>query len=269
MNASETEEFLLQAKVFWKSIDTSPLAVKVWSRNLADIPLEQCERALDAYARGVHAGEDYPPKPADLLRLITRATLHLPNEDEAWRMVKAEISRVGFGHSLFHDGVSYEIRPCIPIPEVALAVDALGWRHIINTAGDSGQEGFTRDAFIKSYIRSCNKTRERMLLFGPDGIDDWRMEQARGVRTIVLGPPQTLYDLGAPEAYAALVDGSGPNAPQLRQTLAPELPAWSGNLASPEKQQMVVNGIKMISEAMTGQAIPSSALRRRKKDQGS
>lgn len=258
MNLSETAFFLKEVKVLWKSVDTSSTAVSVWHRQIGDLTLEQAQRALDAYARGV-TGEDYPPKPADLLRLVTRAALHLPNEDEAWRMVKAEVNRVGTGRSYFQDGNRYVLRPSLPVPEVAIAADTVGWRHIAHTLGVPEQEGYTQDAFRKAYNRACQQTRERALLFGTEGIDDWRREQARDVQSLRLGDPQTLYDLGAPEAYAALIDGSGPRAKQLVADLTPtepEVPAIPAEVQR-ERQQVVNARIRLLGQALRGQALPS------------
>ena len=204
MNTNETTKLLLQMGEIWTSIKTSDAAVKVWSRALSDVPLEAAETALDAYVRGVQ--DDYPPKPADLRRMISNAMLNLPSPDEAWRMVIGEVHRVGHAKTYFHDGQRYRIEPTFPVVEVALACDSIGWLRIVNERDDK----FLRKSFDEAYDRYCDMTRNKSLLSDGFNVDDYRAGMARTVKQVTVGQPKGLYELGAPLEYAAAVDGSGP-----------------------------------------------------------
>ena len=204
MNTSETTKFLLQAGEIWSSIKTSDAAIQVWSRALSDVPLEAAEQALDAYVRGVQ--DDYPPKPADIRRMISNAMLKLPTPDDAWRMVIAEVNRVGPGQTVFHDGQRYKLEPTFPVVEVALTCESIGWRRICNEREDK----FLRKSFDEAYERYCDMTRSKSLLSDGFDVHEYREGLARTVREVAVGEPKRLFELGAPAAYAAAVDGSGP-----------------------------------------------------------
>ena len=203
MNVQDTEELLAQVKAVWRTTDVSPAAVKVWQRSLVDLPLEAAETALDAYVRGI--SDDYPPKPADLRRMIVDAMLALPSVDDAWLAVQKEARRVGMRHTVFHDGVSYKVEPSFIVPEVALAAEAVGWTRIVGSISDS----FTARDFSESYGRYVNRTRNAAIL-SMDGIDAFRSSLGGDLRSVTIGEPKGLYQLGAPEWYAAQADGSGP-----------------------------------------------------------
>lgn len=217
MTQDETRFFLGEIQAVWRSVDTGPIAVKLWHRQLEHVDLAVAERALDAYMRGV-AGDDFPPKPADILRVIVRAAVVVPTEDEAWRMVVSEVRRVGSSmYPTYIDGKPYQLRPGFPVVEVALAVESVGWSHIVDSLGTTKEAGYAQLNFREAYKRVVNRLNEVALVLGVDQIDAWRQQQAASIRSVYLEEPKGLYELGAPEHAAALIDGSGPRAKDIRE----------------------------------------------------
>lgn len=206
MNEKETSLLLTSIQGIWRTQSTAADTVRIWQRALSDIPFEAAETALDAYVRGV--SDDFPPKPADIRRMIGNAVLALPTEDEAWRMCVAEVNRVGIRQSVFHDGERYILEPTFPVVEVALAAEATGWHRICGGVKDA----FVQKDFKAAYGRYCEQTRTKALLSDQFNVAEYRAGMAKSLRNVVFGTPKTLYDLGCPAWYAGMVDGSGPEA---------------------------------------------------------
>lgn len=198
MNQSEMRFFLTEMQSIWRTVEVSDVSIGVWHRQFEDVDLNIAQKALDAYIRGA-SGDDYPPKPADILRMLVRAATSLPNEDEAWRMVVAEIRRVGaciYPH--FIDGKEYRLRPGIPILEVAIAAESVGWMHLVNALGDPKEAGYAQLNFREAYRRAVARTNEVAAVMGIDHLNAWRADEATKLRAVHLEEPVTLYAMGAP-----------------------------------------------------------------------
>lgn len=237
MTPDETRFFLGEIQSVWRTVDLSDTAVRLWHRQLESVSLSMAEKSLDAYMRGI-TGEDFPPKPADILRLVVRYAVNIPTVDEAWRMVVSEVKRVGTSnYPHWIDGKSYLLRPGFPIVEVALAVESVGWTQIADSLGQTKEAGFAQKNFRDAYDRVITRVNEVALVLGVDQIDEWRKQQAASLNTVFVESPKGLFELGAPEHAAALIDGSGPRAQEIRaHALALAAPAELPALISEEQR---------------------------------
>jgi len=146
---------------------------------------------------------DFPPKPADLRRLVAESSLLLPSEDDAWREVMEEIRRVGSGAPVYIAGMIVQPKPTFSCPEVASAVEGVGWQ----TLREHGNDTYTLDAFKKAYSRYKGQTM-RIATVSPAYVTDHRVQLTDRLRgRIEVGAPRRLAELGVPESVAAIAEG--------------------------------------------------------------
>lgn len=186
MDVNEATTLLAKINAVWSSVRVDRVGAEVWSSALFDVPLSLAEKALGVYLRGANGPETFPPRPADLLRSITTAVLNMPSEDDAWRIVAAEIARVGMPHRMFHAGAFYEVGPAFECVEIALAVDAVGYRTLVTEEGTYAQK-----AFKDAYKRYVEQTQQKALT-GSD-VAAYRIDRARTLRTVKVGAPPKDY----------------------------------------------------------------------------
>lgn len=179
MNAAEAKRLLLKAKLIWSSVPATNDAAELWAESLIDIPYDYAYKALVQYIRGIEPDSDWPPKPSDILRIIARDVLALPTEDDAWRMVEAEIDRVGRPRIYADSDGSDEMRPTFTVIEVAMAVEAVGYLQLLD-----GEGTYPQHAFREAYRRYVEQTRKRALMAPGMDIGSYRIDQASSLREV-------------------------------------------------------------------------------------
>jgi hypothetical protein len=113
--------------------DVGEHTAKAWHPILADIP---ARRLFDAAAQHARSSRFFPA-PSELVSLATRHAA-TPSPEDAWRLVKREIRRVG-----------YYGEPSFPDTTTASAVEAMGWDTLCLM--DAGDQAAERAHFMRIY----------------------------------------------------------------------------------------------------------------------
>lgn len=201
MNAIDAERILTLAATFWPKVwpDNSIAqrdAAQLWSESLDDLSFEEGRTALMLYVKG-YAEDDFPPRPADLRRMLAEARCNLPSEDDAWREVIREVKRIGSGLPLYVDGKFYQLTPTFSCPELALAVEAVQW----TVLQEKHHESYIIHEFKQAFRRYRDATIKNATI-NRDTLGVYRAGLAGSVaKSIRIGRPIGYAELGVPSYY--------------------------------------------------------------------
>lgn len=170
--------------------DTSPFALGVWWSACRPFDLEQVRGALNAHAMDPESGV-YPPKPADLVRLLQGTSTD--RSRQAWGKVMDAMQRVGaYQTVVFDDAVIH-----------AVIDDLGGWMKLCRS--EMAELSYTEHRFCESYRAYINRPgaleRYPSKLLGQFEIEN-RQNGRKVSPPVLLGDPakaQKVLTLGSSE----------------------------------------------------------------------
>lgn len=118
MNLIETNKLLAILREMWPNHPWAENADKVWHLALANVPYE----AVTAILPRLLQTQRYAPVPADLIALLPEVPgddYALPNGEQAWEEIRAEIKRAGWNN-----------KPRFSHPLIERTMRAFGWQEI-------------------------------------------------------------------------------------------------------------------------------------------
>lgn len=154
MTKNEASLFVTKLMILWpnyKPIGGADMIAETWSAVLGDVSLPLAVEALVTIAR---RRREFAPDPGLVLDTIRELTgQRYPMADEALAEVDAVIKRVGYTAGRppeFHNGRFLEpIKPEFSCDPIRLAVEAVGWRDLCLTSGET--RSVVRATFLRLY----------------------------------------------------------------------------------------------------------------------
>ena len=153
MTRAETGQLLAFITALYPKIELAAATVPAWHEMLGDMPFGVAMAAT----KRVLSQQTFPSLPAIGEIRAAAADLTAPqlrDPGEAWREVIEQVRRVGtYG------------QPQFSTPEIAMAVETIGWRELcLSEEGD----GVIRAHFFKVYAQYARRAREDAVL--PDAV---------------------------------------------------------------------------------------------------
>jgi len=145
MTRDDTIKLLLILRTIWPEIKADDPTITGWEWAFEGVPYALAELAAKRYIRT----GTFPPKPAELLKLISVQQVApglLP--EAAWSEVMEQVQRCGYNRPpVFHDGrFLHAPQRQFSSPLIARAVDSIGWAEICT----SEKPEIVRAQFIKA-----------------------------------------------------------------------------------------------------------------------